>query len=64
MDVRESESFKQLQKFLETGYYVDLLPERKGHTRYENKKREVIPQERNDKCNCGSGKKFKNCCGR
>ena len=30
-----------------------------GCTRY---KEETMEQSRNEKCNCGSGKKYKNCC--
>ncbi len=38
-----------------------------GDTAEETKKKPVVNKEtvgRNDPCPCGSGKKYKNCCGR
>jgi uncharacterized protein YecA (UPF0149 family) len=57
----------QLRQFLTTGDYEELLPERKGNYKYMRKRRITpvfrIPKTgRNDKCPCGSGKKYKHCC--
>ena len=37
-------------------------PEEVKQREIEDKKPKVVKQERNDICQCGSGKKFKNCC--
>lgn len=55
----------QLNKFLETGNYLDILPERKGDPRYDKNPIRVEPKVgRNDPCVCGSNLKFKKCCGK
>lgn len=53
---------EQLLKFLETGDYSILNPELLPN----GKKRPITVVKtvgRNDACPCGSGKKFKKCCG-
>jgi len=58
---------QNLNKFLYTGNYIDLLPHRKGDPKFDKNAvrspRTVIHVGRNDPCICGSGKKFKKCCG-
>lgn len=51
------ESKQQLEQFLSTGDYSILNPALK-------KRLPEQKQGRNEPCNCGSGKKYKKCCGK
>lgn len=58
----EEEKFKLLQYFVKNNqeplrmFYINEIPRLYFNEQY-------LTYKRNDKCPCGSGKKFKNCCG-
>ena len=58
----------QMERAPERERVVQKTTETHGSNNEEPKKKEPIRKEisvgRNEKCPCGSGKKFKNCCGR
>lgn len=59
----ESEKFLKLEQFLNLG--LPFLQEFQITTKIENRqKKDIIKVGRNEPCSCGSGKKFKKCCGK
>ncbi len=57
-----NELFQEEKKFLKPLPAEPLLPEQAGPAIYDYETRKKVG--RNDPCPCGSGKKFKRCCGR
>lgn len=59
----ESEKFLKLEQFLNLG--LPFLQHFQITTKIENRqKKDIIKVGRNEPCSCGSGKKFKRCCGK
>lgn len=59
----ESEKFMKLDQFL--NLRLPFLQQFKITTKAENRqKKNIIQVGRNEPCSCGSGKKFKKCCGK
>lgn len=58
----EKENFCKLDEFLK--YHLSLLQLFSLETKLELRKKDIKMIGRNEKCSCGSGIKFKKCCGR
>jgi hypothetical protein len=56
-------NWKEIERMLE-GPFEDLIPEKeeRGYTGSRPRRRAVEKVGRNEKCRCGSGKKYKHCC--
>lgn len=55
---------ESLRRFLETGNYLEICPNRKGDPRFDKTPIRINKIGRNEPCNCGSGLKYKKCCGK
>lgn len=63
INVRNLKSFFKLDQFI--GLNLPFLQEFSVTSEIETRQRtDIVKVGRNDLCSCGSGKKFKKCCGR
>lgn len=62
--IKESKKLKDLQHEEDSGGYSSARPTDSGHASNTPITRNSEKVGRNDPCPCGSGKKYKNCCGR
>lgn len=62
--IKESKKLKDIQNEEDSGGYASSRPTDSGHASNTPITRNSEKVGRNDPCPCGSGKKYKNCCGR
>ena len=62
--IKQSQKLRDIQNDEDSGGYSSARPTDSGHASNTPLTRNTPKVGRNDPCPCGSGKKYKNCCGR